>query len=203
MSAIISALHQTSAERVTVALDDGTEIRATLGVVAELRLFAGRSLDDEELRRLRSSASCALARNRALELLSYRPMSCRELLDKLLQKGEAPEAAEAAVAWLREHGALDDLRYAGQVVRHYAAKGYGEGRIRQELRRRGVDRELWDEALEQAPDPEEKLDAFLAAKLKDPDDRAQVQKLSAALLRRGYSWEEIRSALSRARAETE
>lgn len=203
MPALVSALRQTAAERVTVALDDGSEIKATLGVVAELRLYVGRALDDEELGLLRESASRALARNRAMELLSYRPMSCRELLDKLIQKGESSADAEDAVTWLRERGFLDDARYAGQIVRHYAGKGYGEGRIRQELRRRGIQRELWDEALEQAPAPEDKLDAFLASRLKDPGDRAQVQKVSAALLRRGYSWEEIRSALARVRAEAD
>ena len=203
MPALVSALRQTSPERVTIALDDGSEIKATLGVVAELRLFVGRALEDAELQQLRASASMALARNRGLELLSYRPMSCKELLDKLMQKGETPEDAEAAVDWLREHGFLDDARYAAQVVRHYAGKGYGEGRIRQELRRRGIQRELWDEALQEMPEPDDKLDRFLASRLSDPRDREQVKKVSAALLRRGYSWEEIRAALARHRAEIE
>lgn len=203
MPALVSALRQTSSERVTVTLDDGSEIKATLGVVAELRLFVGRALEDAELQQLRASASVALARNRGLELLSYRPMSCKELLDKLMQKGETPEDAEAAVAWLLEQGFLDDTRYAAQVVRHYAGKGYGEGRIRQELRRRGIPRELWDEAVREMPEPDDKLDRFLTSRLSDPRDREQVRKVSAALLRRGYSWEEIRSALSRRSAEIE
>ena len=163
----------------------------------------GRALEDAELRQLRASASAALARNRGMELLNYRPMSCQELQSKLTQKGETPEAAGAAVDWLQEHGFLDDARYAAQVVRHYAGKGYGEGRIRQELRRRGISRELWDEALRLAPDPDDKLDAFIASRLKDPGDRAQVQKIGAALFRRGYSWEEIRAALARAKADAE
>ena len=120
-------------------------------------------------------------------------------LDFLTQKGESPEAAAAAVDWLCEKGLLDDGRYAGMVVRHYAGKGYGQSRVRQELQRRGVPRELWEEALRELPEPEDKLDAYLASKLKDPDDRAQVQKVSAALIRRGFSWEEIRAALARYR----
>jgi regulatory protein len=203
MPALISALRQTSEERVNVVLDDGTEIKATLGVVAELRLYVGRALEEEELRRLRASSSLALARNRGLELLSYRPMSCRELRDKLIQKGEPSADAEDAVTWLRERGFLDDARYAGQIVRHYAGKGYGAGRIRQELQRRGVPREYWEDALEELPEPDDKLDAYLASRLRDPKDRAQVQKISAALFRRGFSWEEIRSALARFHAETE
>ena len=41
--------------------------------------------------------------------------------------------------------------YAGVIVRHYGAMGYGPGRVKQELHRRGVPRELWDEALAQLP----------------------------------------------------
>ena len=201
MSVLISALHQTSPERVTVALDDGSEIKATLGVVAELRLYAGRRLTEAELQTLRASAALALCKNRGLELLSYRPMSAKELRDKLTEKGEEPAAAEAAVTWLCEHSFLDDARYAGMVVRHYAGKGYGAGRIRQELQRRGVPRELWDEALTELPESDDKLDRFIASRLKDPSDRAQVQKVSAALYRRGFSWEEIRAALARFRAD--
>ena len=43
----------------------------------------------------------------------------------------------------------------------------------------------------------QRLDRFLTARLKDPEDREQIRKVSAALFRRGYSWEEIRSALRR------
>ena len=49
----------------------------------------------------------------------------------------------------------------------------------------------------QAPAPDEKLDRLIASKLRDPSDRDAVRKLSASLSRRGYSWEEIRSALGR------
>ena len=199
MPVCIRAIRQTSPERVSLELDSGEEIKATLSLAAELRLFAGKALEDAELESLRASAALSLCKARAVELLSYRPMSAKELRDKLTQKGESPEAAASAVDWLCEKGLLDDGRYAGMVVRHYAAKGYGQSRVRQELQRRGVSRELWEEALRELPEPEDKLDAYLASKLKDPDDRAQVQKVSAALIRRGFSWEEIRAALARYR----
>ena len=201
MPATIRTLRQTSSERLSVELDSGEEIAATVALAAELRLFAGKTLEEPELDSLRSSAALSLCRNRALELLSYRPMSARELREKLVQKGESPENAEAAALWLQDRGFLDDGRYAAMVVRHYAGKGYGEGRVRQELQRRGVPREYWEDALRQLPPGEEKLDAYLAARLRDPSDRKEVQKVSAALFRRGFSWEEIRAALARFQAD--
>ena len=200
---IVSAMRQTSPGRVTVTLCGGEEIKTTLNVVTDLRLYAGRELDGEELKELRAASRSALARNRAMELLSRRPMSEKELIDKLIRKGEDEETAADCARWLRENGFLDDESYAAAVARHYAAKGYGPGRVRAELSRRGVDRELWDDTLEAIPENTDKLDRFIAARLTDPEDRDQVRKVSAALYRRGYSWEEIRSALRRFNAETE
>ena len=200
---IVSAMRQTSPGRVTVTLCGGEEIKTTLNVVTDLRLYAGRELDGEELKELRAASRSALARNRAMELLSRRPMSEKELIDKLIRKGEDEETAADCARWLRENGFLNDESYAAAVARHYAAKGYGPGRVRAELSRRGVDRELWDDTLEAMPENTDKLDRFIAARLSDPEDRDQVRKVSAALYRRGYSWEEIRSALRRFNAETE
>ena len=200
---IVSAMRQTSPGRVTVTLCGGEEIKTTLNVVTDLRLYSGRELDEEELRELRAASAAALARNRAMELLSRRPMSEKELIDKLIRKGEDEETAADCARWLRENGFLDDESYAAAVARHYAAKGYGPGRVRAELSRRGVDRELWDGTIEAMPENSEKMDRFIAARLTDPEDREQVRKVSAALYRRGYSWEEIRSALGRFNAETE
>ena len=200
---IVSAMRQTSPGRVTVTLCGGEEIKTTLNVVTDLRLYSGRELDGEELKELRAASRSALARNRAMELLSRRPMSEKELIDKLIRKGEDEETAADCARWLRENGFLDDESYAAAVARHYAAKGYGPGRVRAELSRRGVDRQLWDGTIEAMPENSEKMDRFIAARLTDPEDREQVRKVSAALYRRGYSWEEIRSALRRFNAETE
>ena len=194
---IITALRRISADRFTVALEDGSEIKSSLGVVTDRRLFTGKVLDEEELAALRRDSSRSLARDKALELISRRPMSRKEVREKLLQKGADEDAAEYSADWLQEHGFLNDESYAAAVARHYAAKGYGAGRVRSELGRRGVDRELWDGALEQMPAADEKLHKFIAARRKDPEDREQLRKIGAALFRRGYSWEEIRAALRR------
>jgi regulatory protein len=136
----------------------------------------------------------------ALDYLK-RPHSEKELRTKLAEKGAAPEDIEAVCALCLEYGFLDDEEYAGMVVRHYAAKGYGAGRIRQELNRRGLDRELWDEALTQLPEDTDTIDRLLAAKLRGREmtDKAQRDKAANALFRRGFSWQEIRAAMERYR----
>ena len=194
---IIHALRPSGQEHVTLVLEDGREIPTTLGLVTELRLFAGKQLEEAQLRLLQEKTASAFARERALSLLSFRPHSEKELRDKLLRKGTDPAAADAAIEWLRDHAYLDDAGYAISVARHYAGKGYGAKRITSELYRRGISRELGEEALCELPEPEQEIDHFLSKRLKDPENPDEIRKLSAALSRRGYSWDEIRSALDR------
>ena len=200
---LITAIRQTSPDRLTVCFEDGTEIKSTLGVVTDQRLCSGRDLGEEALEELRQASLRSIARDKALEYISRRQMSRKELKTKLIQKGEDEDTAEYCAQWLQDRGFINDESYAAAVARHYAAKGYGAGRVRSELSRRGVSRELWDEAVDNMPEPDSKIDKFIASRLKDPEDRDQIRKISASLFRRGYSWEEIRSALRRYHAETE
>lgn len=200
---VISNIKQTSPGRLTVSFDNGEEIKTTLGVVTEMRLFSGKELDGEQTAELRLLSHRALAREKALEVLSKRSMSRHELYKKLLEKGEDEETAEYCVSWLTDRGLINDESYAAAVARHYTARGLGAGRVKAELNKRGISRELWETAVENAPDNSEKIDKFISSRLKDPSDRAQVGKVSQALYRRGFSWEEIREALARFNAEAE
>ena len=200
---VVTALKQSSPGNIIVEFEGGETLRSTLGAVTDARLYVGMELDDEAFEEFRRESSKALDRQKALELLSRRSYSRKELFDKLLRRGASEQSAEDCVAWLSEHGFLDDGEYAGAVARHYTAKGYGASRIKSELRRRGVERELADETLAELPENTEKLDAYIARRLTDPNDRDSVRKISAALFRRGYSWEEIRAALRRSQTETE
>ena len=191
----IESIRQTSAERLEVCFENGEKLVSTLGVLTEYRLFAGKSLTEEERAELECASRRAIWRDRAIELVSRRRMSEKELHNKLVQKGAEESDAEYCVAWLTEHGMLDDAAYAGAVVRHYSGKGFGEGRIRAELSRRGVPRELWDDALTERGESDDKLRRYIETHLKDPTDRDAVRKLANTLYRRGFSWEEIRSAM--------
>ncbi|MBR3186164.1 MAG: regulatory protein RecX [Oscillospiraceae bacterium] len=194
---IVSALKKNSSDKILVEFEGGESLRSTLAAVTDARLYVGMELDEDAFAALKRSSSRGLERQKALELLSRRPHSCRELKDKLLRRGVSEEDAEDCVQWLSDRGFLDDEEYAGAVARHYAAKGYGAGRVRSELQRRGIDRELAADTLSDLPDNAGKIDAFLARKLTDVNDREAVRKVSAALFRRGFSWEEIRAALRR------
>ncbi len=189
-------IKQTSPERFTLIFDDGTELKTTLGIITGRFIRSGMDFDEEAYNELVSASGLAMAKARALRIINARPMSREELRKRLIEKGETPENAEACADWLCRMGLINDAEYAGSVVRHYAAKGYGSARIKQELRRHGVPREMWDEAMLQMPEQDAYLERFIRSRLSEPGDRAQVKKVSDALFRRGYSWEQIKHALN-------
>lgn len=185
-------------------LEDGSILRIGENEVIDFALYAGKELTEEEAARLMESARRSGLKAKTLDLLSRKPQSRKEL-ERKLQEWEASEEETAAICdRMEELGYLNDAAYAERVVRHYSAKGYGVKKLRDELYRRGVPRDLWDEALQQAEDPADAIDAFVEKKLagKTPD-RKELKKVSDALARRGYSWSEISAALDRYSAECE
>lgn len=143
------------------------------------------------------------ARKKALSLLERRDYGSAELTAKLIEKGAEPSDAEAAVARMVEYGFVNDENYAAMVARHYAAKGYGPARVREELKKRKLDRELWDAALEEMPDNSDAAYALFASKLRGASDRDAARKASAALIRRGFGWDAVKAAAERYLAEME
>ena len=194
------------AERWLVWLDDGSLLRITENEVVAFALYQGMELTDETYDALEEKARRSTVRGKALELIAAKPMSRKELVEKLTtqpqSRGKAPladeELATETADWLEELGYLNDAEYAKQVARHYSAKGYGERKVRDELFRRGVPRQFWDQALFEAQEPEEGIDSFLQKRFRgQAPDQKELKRAADALARRGYRWGEIREGLNR------
>ncbi len=187
---------QRVADRWYLKLEGGESIRVDTALIADFSLYPGRELSDEELTARRAGAAKAGAKARALRMLGSRMYSQRELYDKLIAKGESPGDAAEAVEWVVHLGYVDDGEYAAAIVRRYMSQGYGLGRVRQELWRRGVPKELWDEAIAQAPETLETVEALLEKRLSGRENDERERRRAVDMLRRrGFSWQEIKSAL--------
>ena len=181
-----------------VWLEDGSLIRIGEGDVVAHGLYAGMELNDEAAAALLDAAALHRMKQKALNALTARPLSRKELTRKLTAR---PRPDRNGLEGL---GLLNDLEYAKNLVRHYERKGYGTRKIRDELYRRGVPREYWDEALEEREGSEEAIDAFLRARLKGglPEGK-ELKRVTDALTRRGFSWPDIAAGLRRYGAEVE
>lgn len=179
--------------------EDGSKLKLTDREMVDFSLYAGLDVPEGALEQLRDSAGESAARRRAANILSARPLSRKELEKRLVEKGETPAHAAAAADYMEHLGYLNDEAYAKLLAEHYAAKGYGPRKVRDELYRRGVARELWDGALEELEEPDDTLDRLVAARLQriQRPGRADLKRVSDALARRGYSWSDISAAIRR------
>lgn len=185
-------------KRWTLTLEDGSRLRVTEALMIDFALHADMELSDAQLVALQEAASSTALRERALSILSRRSYSRGELRLRLLEKSEDEEAVDEVIDWVEKIGLLCEIDYAKSIVRHYAAKGYGAYKIRDELYRRRLPKTMWDEALAELPDTQEAIDAYLTRHLSGSDPKS-VKKASDALARRGFSWSDISEGLRRHR----
>lgn len=178
-------------------LEGGDLLRVTESELLRFGLSIGLDIDEGTVVELRQSGARSETRVRAANMISARPLSRKELLKRLREKGALEADAESAADWLEEIGALNDADYAAMLVRHYGGMGYGEAKIRDELYRRGVPRELWADALSKSPDAKETILRVIAQKTKGRAlDEKGRRRLSDMLLRRGFAWRDVRAALA-------
>lgn len=173
---------------------------------AELGVHPG-GISSEETERLMAAGELCRAIRRGLSLLEYGDMSARTLTAKLTRRGIPREIAEEAARWLANRGFLQEESAALSRAVEGARKGWGLRRIRQDLLAHGYPAPSVEAALGVLSDPDDpafvdfyasclaQLRRRLGRDTPPPTDRAAREKLTAALLRQGFSSDEIREAM--------
>ena len=191
------------AGRYWVTFDDGSKMGLYRQTVEDFALYSGKELDEQETEALRTAAGQMSAKMRAVRIVSAASVSRRDLEARLVRKGEDPQQAKEAVAWMEDLHLVDDRATAEQVVSSCISKGYGLMRAKQALYEKRIPKEYWDEALADYPDQTEKITAFLKSRLDADSDEKQVRRAVDALIRRGHSYGTIRRALDALSFDTE
>ncbi|MGN0998281.1 MAG: regulatory protein RecX [Faecousia sp.] len=183
------------AGRYWIRFEDGTSLALYRQTVEDFGLYSGLELSDAELSKLRDAAGQMSAKMRAVRIVSASNVSKRELEKRLVQKGEDPEQAKNAVAWMEDLDLLDDKKTAEQIVLRCIHKGYGPARAKQALYEKRIPKNLWDDVLADYPDQSDKIVDFLHSKLTADSDEKEVRRAVDALMRRGHSYASIRGGL--------
>ena len=191
------------AGRYWVTFDDGSKMGLYRQTVEDFALYSGKELDEQEAEALRTAAGQMSAKMRAVRIVSAASVSRRDLEARLVRKGEDPQQAKEAVAWMEDLHLVDDRATAEQVVSSCISKGYGLMRAKQVLYEKRIPKEYWDEALADYPDQTEKITAYLKSRLDADSDEKQVRRAVDALIRRGHSYGTIRRALDALSFDTE
>ena len=165
-------------------------------------LRVGDRLTDEKIENILQSEKKIKAREVALNLLSYRSRSEKEISEKLKKKGFSPENIEEVIADLKRVNLLDDYEFACQWIKNRLKnRPRGLTLLSQELLKKGIKREIIDEASEEfyPEDQEVEIASELIRKrekrYKGLDKKIARKRMSGFLLRRGFSYEVVKEVL--------
>jgi len=141
-------------------------------------------------------------RDYALYLIEFKDRTEKEIRDKFKEKGYEENCIEDEIEFLKSYGYIDDKRYAEHFT-HDAInlKKWGKMRIRTELLRKGVDREIVDNVIEDAffeLDDDIILSQMqLRFKNSDFSNIKERTRIFNFFMRRGFSSEEIKGAMNK------
>lgn len=183
-----------NAQRLNISLDGEYAFSLDRMTAAWLRLKVGRKLSTQEIESLREKDEYEVAYNRALHYLSYRARSEDEMLSYLSGKGFSETVSQTVIDRLKDEHLLSDTRFAEDWIENRVSfRPRSQTQLRFELRQKGLQEDIIENALQDANLDDIKLAKAAGTKLARRytglswlDFR---QKLSAALARRGFSYE--------------
>jgi regulatory protein len=175
-------------------IDDETIIKNSLVI--------GQIVSEAGLKRIKEEADKAWLKYRAIQILSRRMISERDLRRKLSAERRPSPLRDQVLTQLREYGYIDDLKYASSYIRSQIAHG-GKSRLylKKKLFEKGISSDAAESALvtELAGYDEESSALELARKkAKSLDNEPTLkakQKLASFLRSRGYGWDSINRAI--------
>ena len=164
--------------------------------------ISGDEIDEEELTAFEEASGSRRAFNSALNSLDYRDHSEKEIRAKLMRKHGA-EYVDEAVEKLIELDLINDRRYAENYARElFEHKKFGKIRIKSELIAKGIASDIASETVnslfeDEEPDNIQRIVDIIEKKYYNRmNDEVGRKKVFSALQRMGYSFSDIREAMS-------
>jgi len=177
-------------KRYNIYIDGEFSLAVSEETLLKMDLYDGKELTEEKLGKIRNLEENVRAKDYALNLLSYRPRTRRELLRRLKEKKFALAIAEETVSKLEQSGLVNDYDFAVYFVETFRDRR-GIYRLKNDLFRLGVEREVIDRVLADVPVDEKEtatnlIDRWL--RVHRTRDEKTRRKLINYLVQRGISW---------------
>lgn len=206
-------MQQKDPNRVNVMVDGVFRFSLDVFQVSDLGIRVGKEYSDRELSELETESQFGKLYARALEYCLMRPHSSREVRDYLyrktlarryksrhtgeikLREGISKPVTERVFDRLVDKGYVDDERFTRfWVDNRNLGKGVSRRKLQAELQAKGVDRTIIERHMNESDrNDAEELKKIIRKKKDRYPDR---QKFMQYLARQGFSFDDIREALS-------
>ncbi|MBO5372009.1 MAG: regulatory protein RecX [Lachnospiraceae bacterium] len=198
MSYIITAYRVLEKGKVEICLDEKLSFQLYKGEAKKLSLKEGMELAEEQYQYILYEILTKRATRRAMHLLERQERTEYQLREKLRQNTYPKEVIEEAISYVKRYHYVDDFRYAHTFIRCHQDKR-SRMRLKTDLLKRGIAKEVIEEALEAefSNDEKEQIREWLEKKKYDSNDADAVQfrKIYQFLLRKGFKSSDILSVM--------
>ena len=180
--------------RYNVFVDEEYSFSLDESQLVNLELTKGQDLGEEELAKLKTVSDFGKSYIRAVDLISRRQRSEKEIRDYAWKKQWTPEIRDRVVQRLKERRYLNDERFAESFVRSRTNnRNFSKRKMQLELIKKGIGQEIIERVLAESEfDELESLKNLVAKK------RGQYesdQKLIQYLARQGFRYDDIKRVL--------
>lgn len=197
-------------QKINVYIDDKYAFNIDALEIASNKLYTDKEITKEEINKLKASSDTAKLYEYCLRVLNIRPRSESELrfmikrITARWNKTYSAEKIDSTISKLKDKKYLDDEAFAKWWIESRTEfKPRGKYALRQELRIKGIDRELIEDSIKKYY-PEENEEEYiykLALKkyklLEKEEENKRKQKTLAYLLRKGFEYDKIASVLTK------
>ena len=179
-----------------VFIDDKPGLRVSEATLAKSGLYTGKALDEKVIEQIVQADSHERAYQVAVNFISYRPRSSKEIVDKLARKGFTRELALEIVDQLKDLSLLNDLQFARMFVRDkLLGKPMGKAMLRRKLLEKGIAFQLSEKVLKEYVTEEKEQEAARTlavhklnrSRFSALEPLARQKRLIDYLLSRGFS----------------
>ena len=177
---------------------DDEKIYLHSSIISEYSLKEDMTIPQSALDEIIFQNNYRRAKERAFYLFDYRDHSYKELYDKLI-KNYSEDVCDAVMEKMCELGLINDKKYAEKLARQlFEVKRVGKYKAKFEMQKKGIDKEIIDEILDEyEDDTTERLKELVEKKyIRYLTDKKGVQKVFNALVRCGYSYSDIREVIN-------
>ncbi len=180
-------------KRYNIYIDGEFSLAVSEETLLKMDIYEEKEITEEEIGKIRNVEENVRAKDYALNLLSYRLRTRKELLRRLKEKKFAPDIAEETVSRLERSGLINDYGFAIYYIETFKDRR-GIYRLKNDLFRLGVERDIIDRALTEVPvDEKETARSLIDRWLRTHgtrDDKTK-KRLVNYLVQRGISWNTI------------
>lgn len=187
---------QRKKNRYNIYVDEDFSLGVSDDVIVKYNLYVGMEVDDDFIQDILVSEEENKVLNYALNLLSYRQRSEKELVTSMNRKDYNEQHIEKTITYLKDNNYINDLEFAKSFVYDKInLNKYGPERIKYDLIVKGVSRDIIDEVIVIDRGDQINMAREIAYKkiwsYKNDDKRNIYRKMSSFLQRKGFSYDII------------